>query len=87
LVASLEGRRDRLELRVTSPSWVGVYDAHGKLLFNQVLRPGSVSVVQGGALPLRLRIGNARATELKFRGRVVDLAPSTKDNVARLHLN
>ncbi len=90
LVASLEERRDparRLELRATSPSWVGVYDAHDKLLFNQVLRPGSVSVVQGGALPLRLRIGNARATVVKFRGRVVDLAPSTKDNVARLHLN
>ena len=90
LVASLEGRSDparRLELRVKSPSWVGVYDANGKLLFNEVLRPGSVSVVQGGALPLRLRIGNARATEVKFRGRVVDLAPSTKDNVAHLHLN
>ena len=90
LVASLEAKPEpvrRLELRATSPSWVGVYDAHGKLLFNQVLRPGSVSVVQGGALPLRLRIGNASGTQVKFRGRVVDLAPSTKDNVARIQLN
>jgi cytoskeleton protein RodZ len=39
-----------------------------------------------GALPLRLIIGNAAATQLFFRGNPVDLAASTRDNVARLQL-
>jgi len=43
--------------------------------------------VLDGALPLRLKIGNARATEVVFRGRPMDLSPSTRDNVARLELN
>jgi cytoskeleton protein RodZ len=33
-----------------------------------------------------VKIGNASATELVFRGRTLDLTPNTRDNVARLEL-
>ena len=39
-----------------------------------------------GALPLRVTIGNAAATQLAFRGQPVNLASRTRDNVARLEL-
>lgn len=75
-----------LELRVTSPSWIEVQDARGKTLFARVLQPGEPAFL-GGTTPLRLKIGNASATEVRFRGQRVELAPSTRDNVARLDLN
>jgi len=49
------------------------------------VQPGE-SVGVDGALPLRLTIGNAAATQLVFRGRPVDLSANTHDNVARLQL-
>ena len=39
-----------------------------------------------GELPLRVRIGNARATRLVFRGQAVGLEAFTRDNVARVEL-
>jgi cytoskeleton protein RodZ len=73
-------------LRATEPSWVEVRDAVGRVLLSRTLQPEE-SVDFGGALPLQLTIGNARATELRFRGQPVDLAPATgRDNVARLEL-
>ncbi len=75
-----------LELRVTSPSWIEVVDGRGKSLFARVLQPGE-PVFLGGSTPLRLKVGNASATEVRFRGQRVELAPSTRDNVARIDLN
>ena len=37
-------------------------------------------------LPIRLTIGNAAAMQIGFRGKPVDLGPSTRDNVARVEL-
>jgi len=39
-----------------------------------------------GPLPLRMKIGNAEGTRLSFHGQTVDLAPYTRDNVARVEL-
>ena len=39
-----------------------------------------------GHCRFKLKIGNAAATQLQFRGQAVDLAPVTRDNVARLEL-
>ena len=47
--------------------------------------PGE-SVSLDGALPIRLTIGNASATQLGFRGQPVDLSDRTRDNIARLQL-
>jgi cytoskeleton protein RodZ len=75
-----------LELRVTSPSWIEVQDGRGKALLGRIVQPNE-PVYVGGAPPLRLKIGNASATEVRFRGQRIDLSASTRDNVARLDLN
>lgn len=74
-----------VQLRVSEASWVEVRDARGEVLLSRTLVLGE-SVGVDGALPLRLTIGNAQATKLSFRGKPVDLAPSMRDNVARLEL-
>ncbi|MFL6662336.1 MAG: helix-turn-helix domain-containing protein [Rhizobacter sp.] len=74
-----------LQLRTIGSSWIEVHDAHAQVLLSRVVEPGEALVLDG-ATPLRLKIGNARATEVVFRGRPLDLAASTRDNVARLEL-
>jgi len=72
-------------LRASDESWIEVHDANGQVLMSRTLLAGE-TVGLDGALPLRVKIGNAVATELSFRGRPVDLAPITRDNIARLEL-
>lgn len=72
-------------LRATDATWVEVIDAGGQVLVQRLLQPGE-SVGLNGKLPFKLKIGNAAATQLQFRGQGVDLAPVTRDNVARLEL-
>jgi cytoskeleton protein RodZ len=72
-------------LRATDASWVEVIDAGGQVLVQRQLQPGE-SLGLDGKLPFKLKIGNAAATQLQFRGQSVDLAPVTRDNVARLEL-
>jgi len=74
-----------MQLRTAEPSWVDVRDAGGQVLLSRTVLPGE-SVGLDGALPIRLVIGNAAATQLAFRGQPVDLASSTRDNVARVEL-
>ncbi|CAG1017044.1 partial Cytoskeleton protein RodZ, partial [Burkholderiaceae bacterium] len=66
-------------------SWVEVRDARSTVLLARMLEPGE-TVALDGVAPLKLKIGNAGATEVMFRGQPMDLAPSTRDNVARLEL-
>lgn len=74
-----------VQLRTSEASWVEVRDARGVLLLSRTVQPGE-SVGLDGSLPMRLVIGNAAVTQLGFRGKPVDLAPSTRDNVARVEL-
>jgi cytoskeleton protein RodZ len=74
-----------LQLRVTAESWIEVVDAQGQPLLSRLLLPGE-TVGLDGAMPLRVKIGNAAMTQLTFRGRPLELAPYTRDNVARLEL-
>lgn len=74
-----------LAVRTSAESWIEVQDGSGQTLLSRSVRPGE-SVGVEGALPLRLTIGNASATQLVFRGRPVDLSANTHDNVARLQL-
>ena len=66
-------------------SWIEVVDASGATLLSRLLTPGEAVTVQG-PLPLKLKIGNARATQVVFRGQPVDLLSAARDNVARLEL-
>ncbi|MBQ0959561.1 helix-turn-helix domain-containing protein [Ideonella sp. 4Y11] len=74
-----------LQVRATVESWVEVLDGNGQAMISRTLQPGE-TVDLDGALPLRVKIGNAIGTELRFRGQPVDLAAATRDNVARLEL-
>ncbi|MES2887410.1 MAG: helix-turn-helix domain-containing protein [Pseudomonadota bacterium] len=85
-LSNLDSANTPLALRVTSPSWIEVQDGKGKTLLARMVQPQE-SVLLGGALPLRLKIGNASVTEVRFRGQPIDLAPTTRDNVARVDLN
>lgn len=72
-------------LRTVTESWIEVRDGKGQTLLSRVMLPGE-TVGLDGALPLRLRIGNADGTRLTFHGQPVDLTAYTRDNVARLEL-
>lgn len=72
-------------LRTTAESWIEVRDGRGETLLSRVMLPGE-TVGLDGALPLRLKIGNADGTRLSFHGQPVDLAAYTRDNVARVEL-
>ena len=74
-----------LQVTATADSWVEVVDAQGHSLLSRTVVAGE-SVGLDGALPMRVKIGNAAGTHLKLRGDNVDLTPWTRDNVARLEL-
>jgi cytoskeleton protein RodZ len=74
-----------LQLKASEPSWVEVIDGRSHIVFSRMLQPGEM-VALDGVLPLRIKVGNAAATQLSYRGSAVDLAASTRDNVARLEL-
>lgn len=78
-------REGLLTLRATTqPSWVEVRDAKNQLVLSRTLAAGESASVDG-ALPLRVTIGNAAATQVSFRGEPVPLK-TTRENVARLEL-
>ncbi len=79
------GAEALLVLATRAQSWVEVTDAGGRTLLSRVVQAGE-RVALDGTLPLRLVVGNAGATELRFRGQAVDLQPLTVNNVARIEL-
>ena len=74
-----------VQLRTTRASWIEVRDARGATLLSRTVLPGE-NVRLDGNLPIRMTIGNASATQLGFRGQAIDLAPRTRDNIARVEL-
>ncbi|MCP5272220.1 MAG: DUF4115 domain-containing protein [Burkholderiaceae bacterium] len=74
-----------VQLRTTAESWIEIVDAGGRTLVSRVVAPGEPLSLDG-ALPLRVVIGNAAATEVTFRGQPVTLVPVGNTNVARLEL-
>ncbi len=75
-----------LGLKAMAETWVEVQDARGQTLLSRKVAQGE-SLGLDGAVPLRLTIGNASATQVTFRGQLVDLKANTEGNVARLQLN
>ena len=87
LAAPGAARSENAPLRFVfaSESWVEVRDRDNKVVFSQLGAAGSEQAV-GGQGPLSLVVGNAAGVKLFWRGQVVDLAPHTKGEVARLVL-
>ncbi len=75
-----------LQLHATSASWVVVTDRRGTALFSRRLQAGE-TVALDGAPPFRLKIGNASATQVTYKGERIDLsAAASRGNVAKLEL-
>ena len=72
-------------VRASEPSWIEAQDARGNVLLSRTLQPGE-SVGLDGALPLKLVIGNAGATEVTMRGKRVTLGAPNRDNVVKVEL-
>jgi len=74
-----------VQLRAVQPSWIEARDASGRVLLSRVM-PSGESLSLDGQWPIRLTVGNASGTQVTLRGKLVDLGPQTRDNVARLEL-
>jgi cytoskeleton protein RodZ len=68
-----------------APAWVQVQGADGVVHLRKTM-DGGESVRINGALPLSVVIGRADAIDVQVRGKPFDLAPLTKDNVARFQI-
>lgn len=78
-------RPTRAEFIASAPAWIEVKDGRGMRLLFRTVNPGESLAIEGQA-PLSVRLGNAQATSVRFKGQPVDLAPVTQGNVARLEL-
>jgi len=74
-----------VQLLAAEPAWVEVKDASGAKVLSRHLQSGESAEV-GGQAPFVLKIGNAAAVKLNYRGQPVELAAFTRSNVARLEL-
>jgi cytoskeleton protein RodZ len=83
--ASLAATDAALVLRAVEATWVQATDSNGQTLMARLV-PAGETVALTPALPVRLRIGNAKGTELLFRGQPVNLATTTRDNIANVTL-
>lgn len=75
----------KLVLTFRDNSWTEIRDQAGRVLLSQMNPAGSTQTVTGTP-PLELVIGNAVDVSVSYRGQPVDLAPYTRQNVARLTL-
>lgn len=71
--------------RATGPSWIEVTDSKGMVVLRRTLAAGE-SAGASGSLPLAVTIGSAAATVVEVRGKRFDLAPVSRDNVARFEV-
>ena len=75
-----------LKLRFTGPSWAEVKDAEGKPLHSQHNVAGAEFVIEGTP-PFYVVIGDVANATVEVRGESYDLAPHTRQNVARFTIN
>lgn len=74
-----------LELGFRDYSWTEIKERGGRVLLSK-MNPGGTTQAVSGAPPLDVVIGNAADVTLTWKGKRVDLAPHTRQNVARLTL-
>ena len=66
-------------------SWTEVRDRNGRVLLSG-MNPGGTAQTVSGTPPLQIVIGNAVDVSARYKGQPVDLAPYTRQNVARFTL-
>jgi cytoskeleton protein RodZ len=84
-ISSVKPADKTLSMSFTAQTWVSVADKSGKVVYEKMSHSGDLATINA-APPLNLVIGNASGTKLNFGGKDIDLAPNTKDNVARITL-
>jgi len=84
--SSLPPGRYRIVVRTTDgESWVEIKDAADRMLVSSLNPPGSERVVRGRP-PYTLVIGNASNVRITYDDKPIDLAPHTRQDVARFTL-
>ena len=74
-----------VNIQFTANCWTQLTDASGKVLFSALKRAGE-SLELAGKPPLELRLGFARGAQVSYNGQVVDVAPYTSGETARMKL-
>jgi cytoskeleton protein RodZ len=72
----------RLVVRTEGEAWIEIKDAADRMLVSSLNPAGSERVVRGRP-PYQLVIGNASNVTVLYDGKPIDLAPHTKQDVAR----
>jgi cytoskeleton protein RodZ len=75
----------RLVVRTDGEAWIEIKDAADRMLVSSLNPPGSERVVRGRP-PYSLVIGNASQVRITYDDKLIDLAPHTRQDVARLTL-
>ena len=71
--------------RTRGPSWIQVTDAGGATVLRRLMTAGETAGASG-KLPLAVTVGSVTQTEVTVRGNPYDLAPLSRDNVARFQV-
>ena len=74
-----------VNIQFTANCWTQLTDANGKVLFSALKRAGE-SLELAGKPPLELRLGFARGAQVSYNGQLVDVAPYTSGETARMKL-
>lgn len=83
-VAPVAGQ-GQVQLQFTADCWTQVTDGTGKVLLSGLKRKGE-NVSVSGKPPFSVRLGFARGAQVSYNGQVVDVAPFTSGETARLKL-
>jgi cytoskeleton protein RodZ len=75
----------QVQLQFTADCWTQVSDGTGKVLLSGLKRKGE-NVSVSGKPPFSVRLGFARGAQVSYNGQVVDVAPFTSGETARLKL-
>jgi cytoskeleton protein RodZ len=73
----------RLVVRTDGEAWIEIRDSSDRMLVSSLNPPGSERVVRGKP-PYSLVIGNASNVRVTYDDKLIDLAPHTRQDVARL---
>ncbi len=82
---TVSGNVSPVQIRAIESTWIQATDPAGRVLFSGLVNAGETAGVDAPP-PMKIRIGNAKGTELRWRGQVVDIAPSTRANTATVEL-
>jgi cytoskeleton protein RodZ len=81
-----QGAPNQLSLRFHGTSWIEVRDRSGNIVLSMTGNDGTSREI-AVASPGEITVGNVAAVEASWRGRRLDLAAQSKQNVARVRLD